>query len=111
MMLHVSAGPRLHPAENSLPVALPKQAHRDIHTFTRRAGRLPEQREGDAVDFRSLLHRDGSVLSTVTLQARPCPPDLAAAQLRIPRSWQHVLLDVTRAGRCQVWYTSRLCCV
>ena len=46
------------------------EAHRDIHTFTRRAGRLPEQREGDPVDFRPLLHRDGSVLSAVTLQVR-----------------------------------------
>lgn len=53
-----------------LMTAAAVQAHRDIHTFTRRAGRLPEQREGDAADFRSLLHRDGSVLSTLTLQAR-----------------------------------------
>jgi (E)-4-hydroxy-3-methylbut-2-enyl-diphosphate synthase len=28
-------------------------------------GTLPEQREGDKVDFRPLLHRDGSVLSVV----------------------------------------------
>lgn len=44
------------------------EAHRDIHTFTRRAGRLPEQRDSDAVDYRPLLHRDGSVLSAVSLQ-------------------------------------------
>jgi (E)-4-hydroxy-3-methylbut-2-enyl-diphosphate synthase len=28
-------------------------------------GTLPEQREGDTVDYRPLLHRDGSVLSPV----------------------------------------------
>ena len=28
-------------------------------------GTLPEQREGDSLDYRSLLHRDGSVLSVV----------------------------------------------
>ena len=42
--------------------------HRDTHLFSRRVGRLPEQREGDAIDFRSLLHRDGSVLSVATVQ-------------------------------------------
>ncbi|CAL8469861.1 g9403 [Coccomyxa elongata] len=44
------------------------EAHRDIHTFTRRAGQLPEQRDGDSVDYRPLLHRDGSVLSAVSLE-------------------------------------------
>jgi len=37
-------------------------------------GRLPEQREGDAVDYRPLLHRDGSVLSVVY------PQDLEQAE-------------------------------
>ena len=32
---------------------------------SRRVGTLPEQREGDKVDYRPLLHRDGSVLSVV----------------------------------------------
>lgn len=41
---------------------------RDTHTFTRRRGRLPEQREGDALDYRSVLHRDGSVFSVVSAQ-------------------------------------------
>jgi hypothetical protein len=40
---------------------------RDILSFARRTGRLPEQREGDEIDFRSILHRDGSVLSAPTL--------------------------------------------
>lgn len=45
---------------------------RDTHSFARRVGRLPEQREADKVDYRSLLHRDGSVLSAVSLKVRVC---------------------------------------
>ena len=42
---------------------------RDTHDFGRRVGQLPEQRETDCdVDYRSLLHRDGSVLSAITLE-------------------------------------------
>lgn len=50
-----------------------KEKHRNIHTFGRRESRLPEQRDGDVADYRSLLHRDGSVLSAVSLQVRPLP--------------------------------------
>ena len=39
---------------------------RDIYSFGRRAGELPAQEEGDALDYRGLLNRDGSVLSVVT---------------------------------------------
>ena len=38
---------------------------RDFTSFQRRAGRLPAQEEGDALDYRGLLNRDGSVLSTI----------------------------------------------
>jgi (E)-4-hydroxy-3-methylbut-2-enyl-diphosphate synthase len=38
---------------------------RDITSFARRRGELPEQKEGDAVDARGFLHRDGSVLGVV----------------------------------------------
>ena len=44
---------------------------RNIHDFSKRAGRLPEQRPGDAIDFRSILHRDGSVLSAPTPSVSP----------------------------------------
>lgn len=30
---------------------------RDTHTFSRRVGDLPTQREGDDMDYRPLLHR------------------------------------------------------
>uniref|UniRef100_A0A7S0WSW2 4-hydroxy-3-methylbut-2-en-1-yl diphosphate synthase (ferredoxin), chloroplastic n=1 Tax=Pyramimonas obovata TaxID=1411642 RepID=A0A7S0WSW2_9CHLO len=40
---------------------------RNFREFGRRVGDLPEQREGDTMDYRGLLHRDGSVLSAVTL--------------------------------------------
>jgi len=39
---------------------------RDITSFARRRGDLPEQRDGDAFDYRGLLNRDGSVLSVAT---------------------------------------------
>ena len=48
------------------------ERHRDSHSFARRTGRLPEQREEDSVDYRGLLHRDGTVLSLVTLEVREC---------------------------------------
>ena len=38
---------------------------RDITNFARRHGDLPAQQEGDVIDVRGFLHRDGSVLSTV----------------------------------------------
>jgi (E)-4-hydroxy-3-methylbut-2-enyl-diphosphate synthase len=38
---------------------------RDITSFSRRQGELPAQKEGDAVDARGFLHRDGSVLGVV----------------------------------------------
>jgi (E)-4-hydroxy-3-methylbut-2-enyl-diphosphate synthase len=44
-----------------------EERHRDTRVFTRRVGRLPEQREGDVADFRPLLHRDGSVLSAISV--------------------------------------------
>lgn len=42
---------------------------RNIHDYKRRHGDLPAQQEGDAVDYRPLLHRDGSVISYVPLDA------------------------------------------
>uniref|UniRef100_A0A6U9XWI6 4-hydroxy-3-methylbut-2-en-1-yl diphosphate synthase (ferredoxin), chloroplastic n=1 Tax=Pseudo-nitzschia australis TaxID=44445 RepID=A0A6U9XWI6_9STRA len=44
----------------------PYKDTRDITAYQRRSGSLPEQQEGDAVDARGFLHRDGSVLSVVT---------------------------------------------
>jgi (E)-4-hydroxy-3-methylbut-2-enyl-diphosphate synthase len=39
---------------------------RDITAFSRRQGTLPEQKEGDKVDIRGFLNRDGSVISVVS---------------------------------------------
>ncbi|GMH42640.1 hypothetical protein BSKO_10559 [Bryopsis sp. KO-2023] len=41
---------------------------RDIHDYKRRQGDLPTQKEGDPVDYRPLLHRDGSVISAVSME-------------------------------------------
>lgn len=38
---------------------------RDIESFERRRGDLPAQEEGDAIDVRGFLNRDGSVISSV----------------------------------------------
>lgn len=40
---------------------------RDTHSFSRRVGALPVQREGEALDYRNVVHRDGTVFSAVTL--------------------------------------------
>eukprot|EP00966_Prymnesium_polylepis_P289976 6698308-Prymnesium_polylepis.1 len=34
--------------------------HRDVTMFTRQRGKLPAQRPEDKLDYRGLLHRDGS---------------------------------------------------
>ena len=45
---------------------VPKFDDLDVTTFERQRGRLPAQREGDALDYRGLLHRDGSVISALS---------------------------------------------
>lgn len=69
------------------------EKHRDIHDFAKRIGRLPEQREGDEVDYRGLLHRDGSVISAVSLQVGA----LSSAILPLrPHLCMHPIGDCTR---------------
>lgn len=53
-----------------------KESSRNILDFTKRRGVLPAQQEGDAVDFRGCLHRDGSVLSVVSLTDLQNPESL-----------------------------------
>ena len=50
-------------AQKSVPFYEDK---RDVTFFTRQRGRLPAQREGDELDYRGLLHRDGSVLTALS---------------------------------------------
>ena len=50
---------------SGLGVAPFTEKMRDTHTFARRAGDLPVQKEGDEYDMRSALHRDGTVFSAV----------------------------------------------
>lgn len=45
-----------------------KETHRDFNTFVKRRGTLPVQLEGDEVDVRGFMHRDGSVFSVVSLE-------------------------------------------
>ncbi|KAF7089894.1 hypothetical protein CFC21_092749 [Triticum aestivum] len=44
-----------------------EEKHRRYFDFQRRSGQLPLQKEGEAVDYRGVLHRDGSVLMSVSL--------------------------------------------
>ncbi|EFJ45455.1 hypothetical protein VOLCADRAFT_63610 [Volvox carteri f. nagariensis] len=51
-----------------LGVAPFTETTRDTHTFKRRVGDLPVQHEGEELDFRGALHRDGTVFSAVSLE-------------------------------------------
>ncbi|KAE9616675.1 putative (E)-4-hydroxy-3-methylbut-2-enyl-diphosphate synthase (ferredoxin) [Lupinus albus] len=44
-----------------------EEKHRRYFDFQRRSGQLPVQKEGEEVDYRGALHRDGSVLMSVSL--------------------------------------------
>ena len=60
-------------AKQHQEAVLPYTDTRDITSFARRHGELPAQQEGDAVDVRGFLNRDGSVVSVVT-------PEMFAAE-------------------------------
>lgn len=53
-----------------------EERHRHYYDFQRRTGDLPTQREGDAIDFRGLLHRDGSVLMSISAAQLDAPEQL-----------------------------------
>jgi len=61
-------GDAMHTADASAAqAAVPRYTdRRDITSFARRSGRLPAQKEGDELDYRGLLNRDGSVLLSVS---------------------------------------------
>ena len=40
---------------------------RDFRSYERRTTELPEQREGDSLDYRGICHRDGSVFAALTV--------------------------------------------
>nr|AXT18170.1 4-hydroxy-3-methylbut-2-enyl diphosphate synthase [Ziziphora clinopodioides] len=50
-----------------------EEKHRRYFDFQRRTGQLPVQKEGEEVDYRGVLHRDGSVLMSVTLDQLKAP--------------------------------------
>ncbi|GLT33806.1 hypothetical protein SLA2020_083670 [Shorea laevis] len=49
------------------------EKHRHHFDFQRRSGQLPIQKEGEKVDYRGVLHRDGSVLMSVSLDQLKAP--------------------------------------
>ncbi|VFQ91483.1 unnamed protein product [Cuscuta campestris] len=54
-------------------VELFEEKHRRYFDFQRRIGQLPVQKEGEEVDYRGVLHRDGSVLMSVSLDQLKAP--------------------------------------
>lgn len=50
-----------------------EEKHRHYFDFQRRTGQLPIQMEGEEVDYRGVLHRDGSVLMPVSLDQLKTP--------------------------------------
>ncbi|XP_038705834.1 uncharacterized protein LOC120001529 isoform X3 [Tripterygium wilfordii] len=50
-----------------------EERHRHYFDFQRRSGQLPVQKEGEEVDYRGVLHRDGSVLMSVSLDQLKMP--------------------------------------
>ncbi|PKU63321.1 4-hydroxy-3-methylbut-2-en-1-yl diphosphate synthase, chloroplastic [Dendrobium catenatum] len=50
-----------------------EEKNRRYFDFQRRSGQLPVQKEGDEVDYRGVLHRDGSVLMSVSLDKLKTP--------------------------------------
>ncbi|MQM09920.1 hypothetical protein Taro_042804 [Colocasia esculenta] len=50
-----------------------EEKHRHYFDFQRRNGQLPVQKEGEEVDYRGVLHRDGSVLMSVSLDKLQTP--------------------------------------
>ncbi|KAL1361595.1 hypothetical protein HN51_009944 [Arachis hypogaea] len=53
-----------------------EEKHRHYFDFQRRSGQLPVQKEGEEVDYRGALHRDGSVLMSVSLDQLKVPEKL-----------------------------------
>jgi len=53
-----------------------KEEFRDWQTYVRRESELPAQKEGDEVDFRGLLHRDGSVFNVISPEMLRSPDSL-----------------------------------
>ncbi|XP_054815124.1 4-hydroxy-3-methylbut-2-en-1-yl diphosphate synthase (ferredoxin), chloroplastic isoform X2 [Prosopis cineraria] len=60
-------------AELQQGVAPFEEKHRHYFDFQRRSGQLPVQKEGEEVDYRGVLHRDGSVLMSVSLDQLKLP--------------------------------------
>ncbi|GER34822.1 4-hydroxy-3-methylbut-2-en-1-yl diphosphatesynthase [Striga asiatica] len=60
-------------AELQKGVAPFEEKNRRYFDFQRRSGQLPLQKEGEEVDYRGVLHRDGSVLMSVSLDQLKTP--------------------------------------
>lgn len=57
-----------------------EETQRNFESYEKRNGELPVQQNGDEVDFRGLLHRDGSVLACLSLEDLD-KPDITYSKL------------------------------
>jgi len=53
-----------------------RETARNFKEFSQRQGDLPVQKEDDKIDLRNVLHRDGSVIQAVSLEALSSPDQL-----------------------------------
>eukprot|EP00596_Hydrurales_sp_CCMP1899_P008268 CAMPEP_0119042434 /NCGR_PEP_ID=MMETSP1177-20130426/15169_1 /TAXON_ID=2985 /ORGANISM="Ochromonas sp, Strain CCMP1899" /LENGTH=648 /DNA_ID=CAMNT_0007009229 /DNA_START=318 /DNA_END=2264 /DNA_ORIENTATION=+ len=68
-------------ADDSRYARIPEwiESTRDFMNFSKRKGDLPVQIEGDMMDIRGIMHRDGSVFSCVTVEDLKTPDTLYRA--------------------------------
>jgi (E)-4-hydroxy-3-methylbut-2-enyl-diphosphate synthase len=68
-------------ADDSRYARIPEwtETTRDFMNFSKRKGDLPAQIEGDSMDVRGMMHRDGSVFSCVTIEDLKTPDTLYRA--------------------------------
>ena len=63
---------------SAIPAWKENKKSRDFLNFQKRRGTLPAQLEGDKIDIRGVMHRDGSVFSVVSLEDIKNPSKLYA---------------------------------
>jgi (E)-4-hydroxy-3-methylbut-2-enyl-diphosphate synthase len=68
-------------ATQNVGVSAFEETTRDTHVFTRREGDLPAQREGDSLDYRTILHPSGSVFSALSLDELDANAELTYRKL------------------------------
>jgi (E)-4-hydroxy-3-methylbut-2-enyl-diphosphate synthase len=72
----VDIGSSLYDDKMFVDIPAWEETSRDFEAFEKRRGDLPAQQDGDQFDVRGMMHRDGSVFSTVSLDDLKKPDQL-----------------------------------